>query len=124
MTKEQFTQWLQAYGDAWEQSDPDSIVKLFSPDTKYFETPYAQPLVGYAALHDYWTKGARDSQTDITFSAESLFVGKSEGFAHWRASFTRKRTGRRVHLDGTLQAKFDDDLQCTEFREWWHRKET
>ena len=124
MTKEQFTQWLQAYGDAWEQGDPDAIIKLFSPDTKYFETPLVEPLVGQTALYDYWTRGAQDSHTDITFSAIPLFVSKHQGFARWQASFTRKRTRRRVHLDGALFAQFDDSLQCTEFREWWHRKET
>ncbi|MDJ0955850.1 MAG: nuclear transport factor 2 family protein, partial [Arenicellales bacterium] len=100
------------------------IIKLFSPDTEYFETPFVEPLVGQTALHDYWTKGARDSQTEVTFSATSLFVSDHQGFARWQAGFTRRRTGRRVHLDGTLLAQFDDNLRCTEFREWWHRKET
>ena len=123
MKNEQFTPWLQAYGEAWEQGDPDAIIKLFSPDAMYFETPFVDPLVGQTALYDYWTRGAQDSQTDITFSAIPLFVSKHQGFAHWQASFTRKSTGRHVHLDGILLAQFDENLLCTEFKEWWHRKE-
>lgn len=46
------------------------------------------------------------------------------GHAHWHATFTRVPAGTFVELDGVLMARFDAHMRCTEFREWWHRKET
>jgi ketosteroid isomerase-like protein len=123
MTDTDFIDWLAAYGRAWMDGDPDAVVRLFAADAAYHETPYAEPMCGHAAIHRYWTEGAATAQTHIHFEATPIVVRNGIGYAHWRARFRRRDSGRHVCLDGMLQATFDDARQCREFREWWHRAE-
>lgn len=119
-----FESWLREYGEAWTNGDPDAAARLFSPDAAYFETPFAPAMVGTAAIHQYWTEGAKNAQTDVTFSAKVIsFQGKT-GFAKWHATFRRVPSQVFVELDGVLLARFDDSMRCAEFREWWHRSES
>lgn len=58
MVLDDFLQWLDRYGRAWVEGDPDAAARLFSDTAAYHEVPFEAPM------------------------------------------------------------------RCTEFREWWHRKET
>ena len=124
MIGQDFERWLAAYGTAWKQGDPDTLIALFAPDARYYETPFDPPFVGRDAIRDYWAKGARDAQTDVHFATEIVTVSDDVGVAYWRARFVRVPSRRRVSLDGVLKASFGADGLCTEFREWWHRRET
>jgi len=123
MTRGDFEQWLERYGEAWKSGSPDAAVQLFSADARYHETPFEEPMIGRNAIHAYWTMGAQDGQTAVSFSATIVAFEGPEGFAHWQAEFTQVPSGRRVRLDGVLSARFDDDDKCITFREWWHRHE-
>ena len=124
MTRTDFERWLRAYGHAWKKGDPDAACQLFSRDAAYFETPFDIPMVGTAAIHRYWTEGAKNAQTDVIFTATVIKVMGASGFAQWHASFRRVPSNAFVELDGVLLARFEGDMRCTEFREWWHRRES
>ena len=119
-----FQQWLERYGKAWVEGDPDAVVQLFSADAAYYETPFDEPMIGTEAIRRYWTEGATKAQTDVTFEATPVSLSGSTGFARWRATFRRVPSKEFVELDGVLSARFDDAMRCEEFREWWHRRET
>lgn len=118
-----FRSWLDRYGEAWVNGDPEAVVGLFSEDALYFEEPFEPPMKGRETIRKYWQEGAQESQTDIDFKAEIISLGENVGYAHWQATFTRVPANRHVGLDGILKAVFDDEGQCVEFREWWRRKE-
>jgi ketosteroid isomerase-like protein len=124
MNENQFRNWLDEYGRAWQSGDAKAVMTLFAPGASYYETPFDQPLVGLDAIHDYWKAGAGQSQTDVVFGYEVLSVAAEWGLAHWTAAFVRVPSGAAVRLDGVLAARFDAGARCTEFREWWHRQET
>lgn len=124
MTASAFEHWLQRYGKAWESGSPEDALCLFSTDAKYFETPFDPPMVGHGAIREYWTEGAKNSQTDIRFTAQPISYDGRIGYALWHASFVRAASGVRVELDGVLSAQFDSQMQCVVFKEWWHRRET
>ncbi len=61
---------------------------------------------------------------DVHFSHEILAVTENEGISsRWRANFVRVPSGAAVRLDGICFVTRNADGLCTEFREWWHRKE-
>jgi nuclear transport factor 2 (NTF2) superfamily protein len=122
MDVEAFNHWLQRYGDAWQNRDPEAAVLLFSADGSYQETPYDIPMQGSKEIREYWEEVPR-FQEDVSFQWEVYSVSGNRGIAHWQAEFTRRSTGVRVHLDGILAADFDADGLCCVFREWWHRQE-
>jgi ketosteroid isomerase-like protein len=124
MTLERFTACLAAYGSAWERGDPDAVVQIFAPAAAYVETPFSEPMRGHAAIRDYWIEGARDGQRDVKFHAQPAALIDGVGYAHWHATFIRIKTGGAVELDGMLAARFAADGRCSEFREWWHRRES
>lgn len=124
MTNEDFQHWLARYGRAWVAGDPDAVVQLFSLEAAYYETPFDEPMIGTEAIHRYWTEGAKNAQSDVTFEATAVTISQRTGFALWRATFRRVPSQVFVELDGVLSAQFDGAMRCSEFREWWHRKET
>lgn len=123
---EQVQSWLDAYGEAWRNGDPDAVVALFSSNASYFETPFGAPMVGHSAIRNYWREGAQDSQRDVQFSAQVWSCIDNIAVVGWRASFIRVPSGNRVSLDGVFHLQFDtgdEQLLCTSLREWWHRNE-
>lgn len=124
MGLDDFRHWLDRYGRAWVEGDPEAAVRLFSNTAAYHEVPFEAPMVGTEAIRRYWTDGAKNGQANVVFEATPTAFAAGTGHAHWHATFTRVPAGTFVELDGVLMARFDEDMRCTEFREWWHRKET
>jgi len=123
MNRTNFERWLESYGRAWEDGDPDAVTQLFTENSLYFETPFDPPLSGPGDIRRYWTEGAKLGQEDVRFRAEPLFSVRDTWYARWNASFRRVPSGAFVRLDGILACSFDDTGLCSEFREWWHRAE-
>lgn len=124
MTARKFSQWLALYGQAWQAGDPEGVLELFAHHAKYFETPFAPPMVGHEAIRKYWTEGAKNAQRNVRFEARPICFDGTTGFALWSATFERVPSGARVELDGVLSAVFDEQMRCEVFQEWWHRRET
>lgn len=123
MNLERFQNWLNAYGRAWEERDPQAAADLFAEDGTYQITPFEQPLRGRNAIYDYWTS-VPQSQEDVHFRYEVLAVSEYLGVARWQTNFVRIPSRARVNLDGIFVAAIDAEDRCTVFKEWWHRKET
>ncbi len=120
----EFETWLSLYGKYWENGDSKSIRNLFSEGARYYETPFDEPMVGLDTIEQYWSEGAEQAQEDVSFVYSSASISEMVGLSRWQASFIRIPSGVKVELDGYLEAKFNDNGLCLEFREWWHRKET
>lgn len=123
MDEQSFSHWLTRYGEVWESRYPQAVGELYSPGVLYYWTPFDEPKRGLEEI----TRASREAssrQKKIEFSYEVLAVKENRGWARWRCSFTRISTRRKVRLDGILEATFDDNGRCTEFREWWHSDET
>jgi hypothetical protein len=120
---EEFQAWLAAYGRASIENDPRASADLFSQEAKYYESPFAVPMVGREAIRQYWEQGAR-SLTDKTAEFQILAIDGNRGLARWQATFVPIATGDRVALDCLFLVEFDDQGKCRVFREWWHRQVT
>ncbi|WP_299989745.1 hypothetical protein [uncultured Ruegeria sp.] len=62
MEKQFILNWLDQYGKAWIDGDPDQIVALFSEMALYRETPFDDAMIGHEAIRRYWQEGASDAQ--------------------------------------------------------------
>ena len=127
MIEQDVQDWLDAYGRAWVDGDPDAVVALFFATATYRETPFDDPMRGQHAIREYWQQGAADAQEDVEFASQVWAVAGDTAIAGWQARFTRKASGARVELDGTFRLVFSDEqgaLLCTELQEWWHRRES
>lgn len=123
MNQDDFQQWLNSYGHAWQKGDPDAILELFTENALYQEGPFETCMMGKHAIHQYWTEGAEKSQADIKFLAQPLAVDGNRGIAHWHSTFKRIPSNQRVELDGILVIEFAEDGRCKDLREWWHKRQ-
>jgi hypothetical protein len=122
MDYESFRSWLDAYGRAWEARDPEALAALYAEDATYQEDPFDEPMRGRPTIQAYASEAGR-TQEQISFRYDILAITQDVGISRWWASFTRVPSKVRVKLDGVFVVTFDAHNLCTEFREWWHRRE-
>lgn len=127
MTEQDVQDWLDEYGRAWINGDPDHVVTLFSDSATYREMPFDDPMRGQDEIREYWQNGAADAQEDVEFASQVWAVKNDTAFAGWQARFTRKASRARVEFDGVFRLVFSREqgtLWCTVLEEWWHSKES
>ena len=117
-TTEQFRDWLDGYRDAFLRFDPSAAGALFGTDVIYVDSPFADPVRGRPNVERYWAR-AGEHMAEVEFGFEVLAVAGDVGIARVRDRLTRTSTGRRSGYDGIFLCRFDADLRCVEFREWW-----
>jgi uncharacterized protein (TIGR02246 family) len=122
MDESAFKRWLDKYGEAWKNRDPQAAAELYAQDGSYQVTPFVEPLRGREEIRKYWGEVARTEQ-DVSFWYEILSVGEEFGIAHWRASFEITPQELRTQLDGIFLIKLDASGRCRSLREWWHKQQ-
>ncbi|MEM7068152.1 MAG: nuclear transport factor 2 family protein [Pseudomonadota bacterium] len=126
MKKHDVQNWLDEYGKAWIDGDPEQIVKLFVDGASYRETPFDESMKGLEEIRQYWQDGAADAQEDVKFASQVWAIDDYVAIAGWQASFTRKQSGKQVMLDGVFRLELflsASGLLCNRLEEWWHRQE-
>jgi SnoaL-like domain len=122
MTAHAFASWLDAYGHAWENRDPQAAAALFAEDGTYQVTPFLEPMRGKPAILEYWTNVAQTEQ-NIQFGYEILAVTPNHGIANWWASFVIVPPGLHTKLNGIFLISLDENGRCRSLREWWHKQQ-
>jgi len=118
----EFETWLEMYGKASAENDPQASAELFARNAKYYETPFDDPMIGRDAIRKYWEMGTK-SFKDKEAIFEILSVKDNLGIARWQSEFTDIRSGKRFALDCLFLVEFDHHDKCSTFREWWHLRE-
>jgi hypothetical protein len=118
----QLGSWLQRFGRAWKERDPNLAAALFSDDGSYRETPFDEALRGAEAIRAYWVKLPK-TRKDIGFTFAILAITDQWGIAHWHGCYTPIDGTTRLELDGILLVSLDDDGRCREFQEWSNRRQ-
>jgi hypothetical protein len=53
-----FKSWLDAYGQAWENRNPEAATALYTESGTYQVTPFLEPMRGRNAIFEYWSEVA------------------------------------------------------------------
>ena len=122
MEQSTFKSWLEAYGRAWMERNPQAAADLFAEDGSYQVTPFVEAMRGRPAIFEYWSNVAR-TQENIQFAYEILAVTREAGIARWWASFLIVPQGLQTRLDGIFLITLDADGRCRSLREWWHKEQ-
>jgi ketosteroid isomerase-like protein len=121
LTMSGLSNWLDAYGNAWETRDADAAARIFSADATYQVTPYEEPHRGQEGVHKYWA-GVTENQRNVQFDYEAISVSGNTGIAHWSAMFDVAPDGPKLELNGIFVLEFDESGKVRQLREWWHLK--
>jgi len=133
--------FMQGYKRVWEGQDSPGFAALFTPDGRYFNTPF-QMQTGPDQLIAYWDRILL--QRDISLEFKVVSDGVDVGLAHWNVTYQvaseelfqiwAASTGTglpdrkpgdalpRMELDGMLNARFDPSGLAQEVRIWWHSR--
>jgi ketosteroid isomerase-like protein len=117
-TVDEFSRWLERYRQAFIAFDAEAAAELFSDGATYQDSPYADAVVGRAAIAAYWRMVA-ELMTDVDLEFEVVAVSGEVGVADLRDALTRLSSGARARYDGIFVVRFDRDGRSVDFREWW-----
>lgn len=117
-----FKSWLDAYGHAWENRNPEAATALFTESGTYQVTPFLEPMRGRKAIFEYWSEVAR-TQENIRFGYEILVANRECNIARWSASFVIVPPGLQTQLDGIFLISLGAQGRCKSLQEWWHKQQ-
>ena len=122
MERTSFEAWLEKYGRAWRERNPQAAADLFTDDGTYQVTPFVKPMRGRPEIFEYWSRVAR-TEENIQFGYEILVVTPEAGIARWWASFVVVPQSLQTKLDGIFLISLSADGHCQSLREWWHKEQ-
>jgi hypothetical protein len=67
-----FKSWLDAYGQSWENRNPEGAAALFTENGTYQVTPFLEPICGRKAIFEYWSEVARTEESGTRLNSESV----------------------------------------------------
>jgi hypothetical protein len=109
--------WIEAYGRAWRERDPDAVVGIFTEDAIYRSSPFREPHIGSNGIRAYWEHVTSDQESlDLRFGAP--IVEENRAAVEWWAIV--EEGGEETTFPGILVLTFASDGRCKELRECWH----
>ena len=110
---------IDTFGQGWSRGNIEVLLSVFSPEARFVETPFSQPLVGSEAIRGYW-KEIPYYQSEITFSSGEIYVAGPWFSTEFKCTFRRRRTGEWVDARGAIFCELAAD-RIGEMRMYWHR---
>jgi ketosteroid isomerase-like protein len=107
------------FGQGWSRGNVETIVSIFTNDARFIETPFAEPLIGAAAIRDYWRE-IPYHQSEISFTSGEIYVAGPWFSTEFKCTFRRRRTGEWVDARGAIFCETAGD-KISEMRMYWHR---
>lgn len=114
------TEWIEAYGRAWQERDPEAAAALFTDNAVYRSSPFQPPSLGRDGVRDYWTQVTAD-QRDVRVRFGTPIAAGNKVTVEWWTTMQVK--GAEVTCPGCLILRFAPDGRCEELREYWHVEE-
>ena len=116
------SEWLDAYGRAWEERDADAAAQLFTEDALYRWGPFGRRLRGRVMIREAWAD-AVEGWENIAFGYEVLTATARGGIARWWCSGDIPSRRVRSRDEGIFRLAFDESGLCTSFEEWFNTAE-
>lgn len=122
--RETVQRWLDAYVAAWQSWDESAIADLWSEDAIWYR-PFGIRARGRDAITSEWFAEQHLFQ-DHPYEGryEPIAVDGGRVVAHGRTTFYDPDSGEPVtEYDNVWLLRFDGDGRCSEFHEWYARRE-
>jgi hypothetical protein len=116
------TEWLDAYGKAWEDRDAEAAARLFTEDAVYQWGPFGRRLRGRVMIREAWAEAVED-QENIDFGYEVLTATARSGIARWWCATDIGERAVRARDEGIFRLAFDETGLCTSLEEWFNSTE-
>jgi ketosteroid isomerase-like protein len=109
------TRWLAGYEAAWRTPGTAGLVRLFTEDATYLQSPYEQPLTGLDAIGRMWER-EREGPDEV-FTLATGIIAVDGPVAVVRAEVRYGDPITREYRDLWV-IRFGADGRCAWFEEW------
>lgn len=107
------SEWLDAYGRAWQDGDAAAASDLFTDDALYQWGPFAQRLRGRIMISEAWAE-AMEGLRGVAFGYEVFTASQRGGIVRWWM------TAEGTKLEGVFKLAFDEAGLCNSLQAWWN----
>jgi ketosteroid isomerase-like protein len=108
-------EWVAGYERAWRTADTELLNELFTPDASYLRSPWADPIVGSAALARFWEAEREGPDEEFTMSSDVVAV---EGVTAVVRVFVEYGPPDPSSWRDLWVLMFEKNGRCTRFEEW------
>ncbi|WP_431967833.1 nuclear transport factor 2 family protein [Nocardia sp. bgisy134] len=115
MDRDTVRAWVAGYERAWRTSGTDALAELFAADTHYVVSPWAEPIVGRAALAEFWEAGRDGADEPFAMTFDLVAVDGDTAVVRVQVEYERDDPARWRDL---WVIRLDDSGRCVHFEEW------
>lgn len=115
---------IEIYKNAWENQDPELILKIFHPNATYHERVFEDPYYGHKEIKQYWEIKVVNQQRNIQFKLLSVYLDQDSNTAivEWDAEFDDLKQDVRKSIREVAILKIDENDKILSLREYWASK--
>ena len=115
MDRDRVERWVAGYETAWRHPGTDQLADLFAPDVVYRPSPWAEPLVGLAAVAEFWEAERDGPDEGFDLSTEIVAVDGATAVVRLAVEYHEEERSRWRDL---WVLTFGADGRCAAFEEW------
>jgi ketosteroid isomerase-like protein len=113
MEADNVSRWVTAYEATWRTPGTDGLAALFAEGATYLVSPWAEPVIGLAAIAELWEAERERPDEEFTMTSSVVAVDGSAAVVRAEVHYARGETWRDLWV-----LEFDDDGRCRAFEEW------
>lgn len=107
------SEWLDAFGAAWEARDAQASCDLFTEDAVFQWGPFDQRLRGRVMIREWWAE-LFEQQEKVEFGYEVLAARQRGGIVRWWT------IAEKTKLEGIYKLAFEESGLCSDLHGWWN----
>jgi hypothetical protein len=115
MDRAQLADWIAGYERAWRTAGTAALAELFTVQATYRSAPFADPVVGLAAIATFWEVERERPDEQFTLHWKPVAVDGDVGVARVEVSYGQPAA--RVYRDLWI-VNLGADGRCSAFEEW------
>jgi ketosteroid isomerase-like protein len=115
MDRADVRRWAHRYEEAWRSPGTDLLAELFSDDASYRVSPWAEPIIGVAALGTFWDDERDGPDEEFTMTSEVVAVDGDTSVLRVEVRYGGDEPA--VWRDLWV-LRFDESGRCRAFEEW------
>ncbi|QIS15217.1 YybH family protein [Nocardia arthritidis] len=115
MDRKAVEKWVDGYERAWRAAGTDGLADLFAPEAGYLIAPWAEPILGLAAIAEFWDDEREGPDEDFTMESEVVAVEGETAVVRVEVEYGGAAP---IRWRDMWILRFNESERCIWFEEW------